>query len=257
MLAGRGAVVTGAGRGIGAAIAERLAAAGAAVVLAARSRGELEAVAERIRAAGGTAHVAPCDVADEASVEGLRRLALARLGAVDILVNNAGVAGSAPLRALELAEWNRMLAVNATGTFLCTRAFLPAMAERGWGRVIAIASVAARTGAPYIAAYAASKHAVLGLVRCAALEVARQGVTVNAVCPGYVDTPMTEQSIQRIVARTGRSREEALAAILATTPQRRLIRPEEVAGLVLWLCSPEAAGVNGQALVLDGGGVQG
>ncbi len=254
-LAGKGAVVTGGGRGIGAAVAEALAAAGASVLVAARTKAEVEAVAARLREKGATAHAATCDVTDEASVAGLAKAALARLGRVDILVNNAGVAPSAPVKSLALEEWNRTFAVNATGTFLCTRAFLPGMVERKWGRVVNVASVAALAGSPYIAAYAASKHAALGFTRCAAAEVAPHGVTVNAVCPGYVDTPMTEASVGRIVAKTGKSREEALAVIRGTNPQGRILEPSEVAFAVLFLCDDRARGVNGQAIVLDGGGL--
>jgi NAD(P)-dependent dehydrogenase (short-subunit alcohol dehydrogenase family) len=168
-------------------------------------------------------------------------------------VNNAGVAHSAPVARTELEDWNRMLAVNATGTFLCTRAFLPGMVEGGWGRVVNVASVAGLAGARYIAAYAASKHAVIGLTRCAAAEVADRGVTVNAVCPGYVDTPMTTESLQRISEKTGMSAEEALETILAHTPQGRLIAPDEVAHAVLSLCEEGARGINGQSIVIDGG----
>ncbi len=255
-LEGKGAVVTGAGRGIGEAVARELAAAGARLVLAARTAGEIEAVAEGLTTAGFDAWPAVADVTEEESVERLRAAAGERLGAVDILVNNAGMAGSAPLPKIALADWNALLAVNATGTFLCTRAFLPAMAERGWGRVVNVASVAGKAGAPYIAAYTAAKHAVVGFTRAVAAEYAARGVTVNAVCPGYVDTEMTEQSLARIVEKTGRSREEALAALAARSPQGRIYRPEEVAYLVAALCDPRAEGINGQALVLDGGAVQ-
>ncbi len=172
---------------------------------------------------------------------------------MDILVNNAGIAHSAPLIRTDLGDWNRLLAVNATGTFLCTRAFLPGMIERGWGRVVNVASVAGLAGARYIAAYAASKHAVIGLTRSAAAEVAERGVTVNAICPGYVDTPMTTESLRRIAEKTGRSEAEALDAILAGTPQRRLIEPDEVAHAVISLCAEAARGINGQSIVIDGG----
>jgi NAD(P)-dependent dehydrogenase (short-subunit alcohol dehydrogenase family) len=252
-LAGRNAVVTGAGRGIGAAVAHALAAAGARVVLTARTVAQLERVADEIRATGQEAIVLPCEVSDPKSVAELTRLIGERLPAVDILVNNAGVALSGSLSRTTLEQWNHLLAVNATGAFLCTQAFLPPMVERRWGRIIYVASVAGLTGGKYIAAYAASKHAVLGLCRSAAAEVADSGVTVNAVCPGYVDTDMTRESIDRIVEKTAKTREQALAAILATTPQRRLIAPEEVAHAVLSLCDEKAVGINGEAIVIDGG----
>ena len=252
-LAGRNAVVTGAGRGIGAAIARALAAAGARVVLTSRTNRQLEQVAGEIRATGQQAIVLPCEVSDPKSVAELALLISEQLGSVDILVNNAGIALSGPLGRTTLEQWNRLLAVNATGAFLCTQAFLPGMVARRWGRIIYVASVAGLTGGKYIAAYAASKHAVLGLCRSAAAEVADSGVTVNAVCPGYVDTDMTQESIDRIVEKTGKTREQALAAILATTPQRRLIAPEEVAHAVVSLCDNQAAGINGDALVIDGG----
>jgi NAD(P)-dependent dehydrogenase (short-subunit alcohol dehydrogenase family) len=207
-------------------------------------------------AAGFEAHACRVDVTDEASVAALVEEAQRRLGTVDILVNNAGQAHSAPITRTSLEDWHRMLDGNATGTFLCTKGFLPGMIERRWGRVINIASVAGLAGAKYIAAYAASKHAVMGFTRSAAHEVADKGVTVNAVCPGYVDTPMTEQSVANIVAATGKSRDEALSAILQMTPQGRLIAPEEVAHAVLMLAAKEAKGINGQSVVIDGGGIQ-
>jgi NAD(P)-dependent dehydrogenase (short-subunit alcohol dehydrogenase family) len=254
VLQGRVAVVTGGGRGIGAAVARRLAGAGAAVAVAARSEGEIEAVAAELRRAGGRAVAVRCDVTDEGSVAALRRAVEAELGPADVLVNNAGVASSAPIARLSLAEWNRMFTVNATGTFLGTREFLPGMVERGWGRVVNVASIAGVAGARYIAAYAASKHAVVGLTRCAAAEGAARGVTVNAVCPGYVDTRMTDESVARISEKTGLDPAEARSRIVAANPQGRLLEPEEVAHLVLTLCDPLAGGVNGQAIVLDGGG---
>lgn len=252
-LAGRGAVVTGGGRGIGAAIARALAAEGARVVVAARTTGEVERVADGIVEAGGSAWATTCDVTDSTSVDGLVDAAEERLGQVDILINNAGVAHAASVAHTTLEDWRRMLDVNATGTFLATRAFLPSMMERGWGRVVNIASVAGLAGDRYISAYAAAKHAVVGFTRSAAAEAAPKGVTVNAVCPGYVDTDLTRQSIARIVVKTGRSEEEALEAILATSPQHRLIEPEEVARVVVQLCREESSDVNGQAIVIDGG----
>lgn len=254
-LEGRGAVVTGGGRGIGAAVALALAAEGARVVVAARTATEVESVAGEIGSAGGAAWPVQVDVTDPGSVDALAEAARGRLGDVEILVNSAGVAYSAPLARQTLEEWERIFAINVTGTFLATKAFLPAMMERGRGRVINLASVAGLAGARYIGAYAASKHAVVGFTRSIAAEAAPRGVTVNAVCPGYVDTRLTDQSVARIVERAGLSEAEAREAILATSPQRRLIEPEEVARAVTWLCEDGARGVNGQTIVIDGGGL--
>jgi NAD(P)-dependent dehydrogenase (short-subunit alcohol dehydrogenase family) len=253
----RGAVIVGGGRGIGEAVARRLAEAGAGVVVAARSVDDIDAVAATLRGLGVRAWGVPCDVADPASVETLAETSVERLATEglqpDILINSAGIASSAPVTGLSLDEWNRVLTVNATGTFLCTRAFLPGMLERGWGRVVNIASVAGLAGARYISAYAASKHAVVGLTRCVAAEVAGRGVTINAVCPGYVDTEMTAASVSRIARKTGRTEEEALEAILEMSPHGRLIRPAEVADAVAALVAEEAEGMNGEAIVIDGG----
>jgi NAD(P)-dependent dehydrogenase (short-subunit alcohol dehydrogenase family)/enamine deaminase RidA (YjgF/YER057c/UK114 family) len=251
-LAGRVAVVTGAGRGIGAAPARALADAGLSVVGAARSRDQVERRAAELVAAGRQAKAVVCDVTSEASVQGLAREA-AELGPVAVLVNNAGAAASMPVVRTSLEEWNRLMAVNATGAFLCTRAFLPGMLERKWGRVVNVASTAGLSGGKYLAAYSAAKHALVGLTRSAAAEVAGTGVTVNAVCPGFVDTEMTAETLERIVAKTGRTREEALAAALASSAQDRLIPPEEVAAAVLALAADGAGQPpNGQTLVLDG-----
>ena len=255
-LEGKGAVVTGGGRGIGAAVARALAEEGASVVVSARSQDEIEAVAEELRADGHAAWAVPCDVTDPAQVFGLAEAAGEHLGQADILVNNAGTVTSAPLKALTLELWNRILAVNATGVFLCTKAFLPGMVERGWGRVVNVASIAGKTGGPYISAYSASKHAVIGFTRSVAAEVATSGVTVNAVCPGYVDTPMTDRSVDRIVEKTGADPEAVRETMRRTSPQNRLMEPEEVALAVVNLCHPGAKGINGQAIVVDGGGVQ-
>lgn len=251
-LLGRGAVVTGGGRGIGAAVVEALAGEGCAVVAAARSGSEVEAVAEALSGSGHRAHAVACDVTDPDQVTALMEEAASMVGTVDILVNNAGTASSDPVARVTLEEWNRVLAVNATGPFLCIRAALPGMVARGWGRIVNVASVAALKGERYIAAYAASKHAELGLTRAVAAEVEGTGVTVNAVCPGYVDTPMTHATLDRVVEKTGLTREQALGAVLRHGGQARLIAPEEVARVVLDLCLEGAADANGRAVIVDG-----
>jgi NAD(P)-dependent dehydrogenase (short-subunit alcohol dehydrogenase family) len=242
--------VTGAGRGIGAATARVLADAGFTVVVAARSRQQIERQAAELAAAGHGAKAVVCDVTDEASVQNLSRES-DELGPVAVLVNNAGAAASMPLVRTSLEEWNRLMAVNVTGAFLCTRAFLPGMLERRWGRVINVGSTASLGGAKYLAAYSAAKHALLGLTRSTAAEVAGTGVTVNAVCPNFVDTEMTAETVSRIVAKTGRTPAEALAAALASAGQTRLITPEEVAEAVVSLSAAPAT-TNGEAVVLDG-----
>lgn len=249
--AGRVAVVTGAGRGIGAASARALAAAGFSVVVSARSRDRIEAVAAELIGMGKRARPVVCDVTSEESVQTLFREA-GEFGPVAVLVNNAGAAASMSVIKTSLDEWNRLMAVNATGAFLCTRAVLPGMIERKWGRVVNVASTAGLQGAKYIAAYSAAKHALMGLTRSTAAEVASTGVTVNAVCPGFVDTEMTTESLDRIIAKTGRGREEALAAALASAGQSRLITADEVALAVAALCADRADSPNGEAVVLDG-----
>ncbi len=252
----RGAWITGGGRGIGAEVARCLAEAGARVIVSARTETEIEGVAAQLRQSGFDAWALPCDVTDPEQIEMLMGRAHELLGPVQILVNNAGVAASAPFLKITLEDWNRMLTVNATGAFLCSQAVLPDMLESGWGRVVNVASIAGKMGAPYIAAYCASKHALLGLTRAMASELASAGITVNAVCPGYVDTPMTQASIAHITRKTGRSDQEARDHLISTNPQRRLIEAREVADLVANLCEPGARGINGQAIVLDGGAVQ-
>jgi NAD(P)-dependent dehydrogenase (short-subunit alcohol dehydrogenase family) len=237
-------VVTGGGKGIGKAVVERFAGAGDRVVAVGRDRETLAATA--------AAETEVCDVTDEAAVAAL----FGRLGRVDVLVNNAGAATSAPLGRTTLDEWRSLLDVNATGAFLCTRAVLGGMVERDEGRIVTVASSAARVGIPYTAAYTASKHAAVGLMRAVAAEVAGTSVTANAVCPTYVRTEMTERSIARIVSVTDRSEEEAEAALIASSPLGRLLEPDEVAFAVAFLAAPEAGAINGQALVLDGGGIQ-
>src|SRR5687768_7953310 len=254
-LSGRGAVVTGGGRGIGRAVALSLAAAGARVVVAARTRDDTVRVTSEIEARGGTAFAAEVDVTRPDSVAALFERARRDLGAVDILVAGAGIAPSAPLVRTSDEDWRQAMETNLSGVFYCMREALPAMTQRGWGRVVAVASIAGKTGGPYMAAYAASKHGVLGFVKCAALEVATRGVTVNAVCPGFVDTPMTDVSVRRIVEKTGLSEAEARKRLADASPQKRMYTVEEVSALVLFLCGMEAGGINGQALNVDGGTV--
>jgi NAD(P)-dependent dehydrogenase (short-subunit alcohol dehydrogenase family) len=249
----RTALVTGGGTGIGRATALRLARSGWTVAVAGRELGRLEAVVADVRSAGGRAVAAPMDVTDAASVRAGVARATEAVGAPSAVVNNAGVAVSGKFTELTTEDWNRTFDVNVTGAFLVTQACLPAMLAAGRGRVVMIGSTASVQGFPYVAHYVASKHAVLGLARALALEVASKGVTVNCVCPGYVDTELTRRSLENIVRTTGRPMEDARRALESASPQRRLMTPEEVADTVAWLCSDEAGGVNGQAIVVNGG----
>ncbi|WP_447763482.1 SDR family NAD(P)-dependent oxidoreductase [Sphingopyxis panaciterrae] len=250
MLEGQHALITGGGTGIGAAIAAELHAAGARLTLVGRRSEPLEAVAAGLP---GTTCIT-ADVTDEASVAAA--FAKARAGGpLSILVNNAGAAETAPVAKTSLALWNAMLAVNLTGVFLCTREALADVAKAENGRIINVASTSALRGYAYTGAYAAAKHGVVGLTRTLALELAKTGATANAVCPGFTDTDLVARSLDNVVAKTGMDRDAALAQFVADNPQKRLIRPEEVARTVLWLCDPASSSINGQAIAIAGGEV--
>lgn len=244
----RRAVVTGGNKGIGRAIVARLAGEGLSVVAMGRDRRALDETAAAI---AGTETVV-CDVTDPGSVAA----AFASAGPVDVLVNNAGIAVSAPVERISLDDWESTMRVNATAALLCIQQVLATMRERRWGRIVTVASMAAHQAAPYIGAYAASKHAVLGLMRAVSAEVAGTGITANTVCPGYVRTPMTGRTIANIMEKTGRSENEAMEALVGGGRLGRLIEPGEVAAAVAYLVGDEAAAVNGQSLLIDGGDLQ-
>lgn len=248
-------MVTGGGRGIGRAVAVALAQDGWDLALVARSRDELEETAAMVRERGRRALVLPMDVTEPGAADRAVEAA-GELGPVQVLVNGAGVAPSLKFQETTDEIWARTVGVNLTAAFAFCRAVLPGMLAAGWGRIVNIASTAAKVGYLYTAAYVASKHGLLGLTRALALEVAKSGITVNAVCPGFVDTEIARRGIENLVRRTGRTAEEARRALERMSPQHRLLSPEEVAGAVLYLVSDAARGVNGQGLVIDGGGVQ-
>jgi NAD(P)-dependent dehydrogenase (short-subunit alcohol dehydrogenase family) len=255
-LAGRHAVVTGGGRGIGAAIAAELARLGADLTLMGRDAAGLQTHAAGVSERHGSrVEALACDVADEEAVARAFRAAVERQGAPYVLVNNAGQALAAPTVQTSRAEWDRIVAVNLTGTFLCTRAVLPAMTEARAGRIVNVASTAGLRGYPKTAAYTAAKHGVVGFTRALALETAKLGITVNAVCPGYTDTDMAADAVRNLVDALGKTEEDARKMIARVNPRGTLIRPEEVASAVGWLCLDEASGVTGQALAVAGGEV--
>ena len=246
----RVALITGGGKGIGREIALALARQGLAVAIGGRDRERLNETAAEARGLGARALAVELDVTEPDVVRTAHNRVVAELGAVDVLVNNAGIAESAPLGRTDPALWERHLRVNATGPFLCTREVLPGMLARGWGRVINVASLAGLYGAPYVTAYSASKHALVGFTRALAAEVSGKGVTVNAICPGYVATEMTWSGARNIAARTGKSFDEAVAAMARINPGGRLVEPAEVAAVAVTLLADDAT--NGETIVLDG-----
>jgi NAD(P)-dependent dehydrogenase (short-subunit alcohol dehydrogenase family) len=248
----RHALVTGGGSGIGAAIALALVEAGMRVTITGRRLAVLQALVARHP---GQMQAVVADVADAQAIEQAFAQARAQFGPIQVLVNNAGQAHSAPFGKTEAALWQQMLSVNLTGTFHCTQAALPDMLAAKWGRVVNVASTAGLVGYAYVAAYCAAKHGVVGLTRALALEYAKKGITVNAVCPGYTETDILRESIANVVAKTGRTEEEARASFAAGNPQGRIVQPEEVADAVRWLCGHAAASVTGQSIAVSGGEV--
>ncbi|MCH7898607.1 MAG: SDR family oxidoreductase [Proteobacteria bacterium] len=244
-LEGRHALVTGGATGIGLAITKSLRSAGARVTIASRNIERVKAVAAELDGVTGV----QLDVTDAADISAVFEQA----GPVDILVNNAGIAHAAAFEKTSLEQWSKIMAVNLTGVFLCTQAVLASMRERNEGRIINIASTAGLKGAPYISAYAASKHGLIGMTQSLALEFATTGITANCVCPGFTDTQMVDDAVTNITSKTGRSGDEALAKLVQYNPQKRLITPEEVADTVLWLCQDSSRSITGQSIVIGGG----
>ena len=255
LLSGKRAVVTGAGRGIGRSIALALAEAGADVAVTARSANELEALVAQIQGMGRKSLAITCDVTEVAQVQTMAQSFLEALGGIDILVNNAGNAGSHKFATHPDELWHRMLNINLNSVYYVSKAFVPTLIQQRGGRIINVASIASRVGGSYIAAYTAAKHGVLGLTRALAAELLPYNITVNAICPGYVNTPMTDSSVQNIAARTGMPSEQARQALEKTSPQQRLMEPEEIAAIAVFLAQASSRGITGQAINIDGGGV--
>jgi len=253
-LSNKRTLITGGSKGIGRAIALAFAQAGATVALTSRALADAQTVADEITANGGQTLPFACDVTDLAQIAAMRAALIEQWGGLDILVNNAGISGSHKFLGHPDDLWHKIMDVNLNGLYYVTKAFVPEMIGQKWGRIINIASIASKSGARYITAYTASKHGVLGLTRALAIEL-NPHITVNAICPGYVDTPMTDATIENMVARTGMSAEQALDFLEKTNPQDRLIEPDEVAAVALLLASDSAKGITGQAINVDGGAV--
>jgi NAD(P)-dependent dehydrogenase (short-subunit alcohol dehydrogenase family) len=253
--AGKVALVTGGGRGIGRAIAAVLAAGGCRTVITGRSRQTLEATAEEMRRSGGDVLPVACDVSDRSAVAELKREVAGCYGAVSILVNNAGKASAASFLDMDDRLWDETMAVNVNGVYNCCKAFLSQMIDSRWGRIINIGSTVCKVAYPNISAYVTSKHALLGLTRALAIETARFGITVNVLCPGYVDTDLTRENARRLAAARGISDGQALDTLKSSSPQKRLIDPEEIAAITVMLASEAARGITGQAINIDGGAV--
>jgi NAD(P)-dependent dehydrogenase (short-subunit alcohol dehydrogenase family) len=252
---GQHAVVTGGGRGIGAAISEHLAARGASITLLGRSRAPLDAMKARLDRYAVPVDGVTADITDAAEVAAAFAAAVEARGPVHILVNNAGRGESMPLKRMDLAFLNKMLAINVAGAFLCIQQVLPAMTEARYGRIVNVASTAGLIGYRYVSAYVASKHAVVGLTKAMALELAKTGITVNAVCPSYVETDMTRDTVANIIAKTGKKEADVRAELTQFNPQARMIQPDEVASVVSWLALPASHSITGLAIPVAGGEV--